>query len=117
MPYSGAPGIRSVSHRPPAFHPTMRWEHASRTAASQNTPSPQRMWVASATQSRSGPAAAPAAAQERALPALPGQQPLHAFAADPDAIDGAAAAPSMAWPTPSPPERKAAKACGIRAWC
>ena len=72
--------------------PTIRREKTSRTAASQNTPSPQGMRVASATHNRFGPsavncrltrsgagvclrvlsggAAAPASTQERALPAL-----------------------------------------------
>ena len=43
-----------MSHRSEVFHPTMRLENASRTAASHSTPSPTGMRVASATHNRSG---------------------------------------------------------------
>jgi hypothetical protein len=43
-----------VSHRSEQRQPTIRLENASRTAASQNTPSPHGIRVASATHSRFG---------------------------------------------------------------
>src|SRR3712207_2981148 len=46
-----------VSQRSEHRHPTMRLENASRTAVSQNAPCPHGIRVASATHSRSGPAA------------------------------------------------------------
>ncbi|SUB47729.1 Uncharacterised protein [Nocardia brasiliensis] len=52
--YSRAPSTSSVSQRSEHFQPTIRLENASRTAASQNTPSPVGIRVASATHNRSG---------------------------------------------------------------
>ena len=46
-----------MSQRSEQRQPTMRLENTSRTAASQNTPSPQGMRVASATHNRFGAAA------------------------------------------------------------
>ena len=46
--------MRSVSQRSEQRQPTIRLENASRTAASQNTPCPYGMRVASPTQSRLG---------------------------------------------------------------